>query len=227
MQQQGLEPDGLLKYVQSNPVKFTDHSEVAAKVVELARKKEWKKEYSRQLRPDPDLVPPTGFLPYGDHMGSACQKIWKAKITNKRKDATAQRAVCILDWVKGPDGAPLPSRDRTYLKWAGRREGYDQTILPDDFGEVDVFATRHDREGIFLHSQCDVGPTREPIWKGSGKCELHYKLFAQGFPMCTFKIRVKLGADFEGVLVTPTVECSDPDKRPSQLSPGGILQEET
>lgn len=102
----------------------------------------------------------------------------------------ALRAVCILDRVEaiGQQAQALP--DRAHLKWAAQLQSYERTILPQDFGDVDVFAVREKEPGIFLHSLRDT--YREPVVTRDGSYRFHYKVFAEGFPLLAFAVEVQL-----------------------------------
>ncbi|MGA2326538.1 MAG: hypothetical protein ABSH05_09655 [Bryobacteraceae bacterium] len=206
LQQKGLKSDGVLKYMQSNPAKFKNSQEVVGMVRHLAREKKWNSGYSTHLRVE--LVAASDWVPYMDHRGTACERIRKARIQNRRGDVAAERATCVLHWLVTPKGQEL-SEDRTCLKWATQVWGYDRTIPPYDWAEVDLFAERYHTPGVFLHSQWDVGE-RKPIAEAPGAYELHYRLYAQGFPLCRFKVSVEL--DREGqVTGQPSVQCPDLD----------------
>ena len=69
------------------------------------------------------------------------------------------------------------------------------TLLPGDFGLIDVFALHEDVEGIFLHSLWDSA--REPLIAKVGDWVLSYKLYAQGFPLVDFSIGLKIGEAVE------------------------------
>jgi hypothetical protein len=154
LQQEGAPLEGFLRYVQSNPAKFTTIPELIKKVRILVSAKGWKPNYSRNLVVG--QLTESGLVSYADHTGQSFQHTWQATIENRRPDVAAVGALCILDLING-----LPCKDRACLKWAGQQAGYERTILPQDFGLVDLFAVRVDQQGLFLHSARDVAP-REP-----------------------------------------------------------------
>jgi hypothetical protein len=69
----------------------------------------------------------------------------------------------------------------------GRQLGYERTILPLDYGLVDLISLRQNEEGLFLHSALDVYP-RDPIANMSGLYTFNYKVFSQNFPALRFSI---------------------------------------
>jgi hypothetical protein len=186
LQQEGAPLEGFLRYVLSNPEHFKDESELLQKIEELVRERGWNKDFSRNLvleevEPQPPML-------YGDHSGQHMERIWHARIRNRRPDVAAVNSVCILDYIEYPDGSEVPCPDRSYLKWA-RQSGYQRTILPEDQGKVDIFALHADGLGIFLHSASDEFP-RFPIVSNDGKYKLHYKLYSESFPLLHFCIEV-------------------------------------
>jgi hypothetical protein len=118
------------------------------KVQVLVEEKGWNPNYSRNLVVS-ELMKSAPFG-YRDHTGwSPYNVTWKAKIDNKRSDAAAVGAVCILDTING-----APCEDRAYLKWADQGS-YEPTLLPQDFGQVCLFMVRPDAPGQFLQSLRD------------------------------------------------------------------------
>src|SRR5207247_10898717 len=87
---------GFLYYVLSNPDWFTTTDELMEKVQRLVSDKGWTANYSRSLVVNP-ILGRSGGNSYGDHTGVAFHETWKAKIENRRPDAAAVGAVCILD----------------------------------------------------------------------------------------------------------------------------------
>jgi hypothetical protein len=77
------------------------------------------------------------------------------------------------------------------LRGFARRPGYERTLLPEDFGVVDLCAVRPDHPGLFLLSQLDVAP-RQPIVTDNGDYALTYKVFAHGFPLLLFTVKFSL-----------------------------------
>jgi hypothetical protein len=187
LQQEGAPRIGFLNYVLSNPKQFHDSKDLIKAVKELVRERGWNPEFSRNL-----VVREGGFSPliqYRDHTGISNERVWYLKVENRRPDIAAIGSVCILDHIEKPDGIPLVAPDRSYLKWAGQI-GYERTILPKDFGTIDLFAIRTDVPGVFLHSLRDT--TREPIVSDDGEYKLFFKLFSRGFPLLEFEVRLKL-----------------------------------
>jgi hypothetical protein len=185
-QEVGAPLEGFLRYVQANPETFKDEKELLKKVEREVADRKWTKDYSRNLVvTEINRVGPTT---YADHTGSHYEYIWHARIDNHRPDAAAVNTVCILDNVTLPNGRKIDSADRSYLKWALQKE-YQKTILPRDYGLIDIFAVHADEPGIYLHSARDVIP-REPISTDEGKHELHYKVFSEGFPLLSFSVKL-------------------------------------
>jgi hypothetical protein len=187
IQEEGTPFQGFLRYVQSNPEHFKNEEDLLKKVEDMVRERGWNRYYSRNLVAY-DIQKYEPIVTYTDHSGSNLEYIWHAIIQNKRPDIAAVNAVCILDSITLPNGDITKSNDRSNLKWAGHIICYSNTILPMDFGKIDIFSIRKNRRGIFLHS--DLDSPREPIVTEQGKYLLHYKFFSEGFPLLPLNIEV-------------------------------------
>jgi hypothetical protein len=184
LQQQGCPREGFLNYVLSNPETFIDEADLLEKLRKLVTDRRWSSEYSRNLLIRNLRV--EGPLTYGDHTGRCLMRVWVVDVENHRPDAAAVHTVCILDSIKA-GGASTPSLDRSYLKWSGQ-QGYERTILPQDFGTAALLSTHHDRPGVFLISMRDVVP-REAIVVENGDYEFFFKVFSEGFPVVRFSVK--------------------------------------
>jgi hypothetical protein len=187
LQQDGAPRIGFLAYVQANPEPFSNTDDLIAKLEALVRDRGWKPTFSRNL-----VVEELGFCPlirYGDHTGTFTETTFQVRVRNCRPDVAAPRSVCILDSIVHPDGIQRASEDRSYLKWAGQA-GYERTILPQDFGDIDLLSIHTDQPGIFLHSLRDT--PRQPIVQPNGCYGFTFKLFAEGFQLVTFRVDVSL-----------------------------------
>lgn len=181
---------GILPYIQANPVKFSSTDELKNKIESMIKERQWSKEYSRNLQIT-SIDGPYGPMQYGDHTGTSIEYIWHARIDNNRSDASVLNAVCVLDSIVLPNGQSINSPDRSPLKWARQHHQYQGTILPLDFGCIDICAIRIDKAGLFMHSSLDQTP-RAPVCTDNGKYKLNYKVFAQGFPMLRFILDINL-----------------------------------
>lgn len=187
LQQEGAPLEGFLRYVLSNPEQFSTPDDLIVKTRLLLQERNWHPDYSRNLTIEQlDWTTP---LQYRDHTGTWIETVWQIRVHNHRPDVAAVGAVCILDSIALPDGRRAPAPDRSYLKWAGQ-SGYDRTILPTDFGDIDLLSVHLDGPGIFLHSLRDT--PREPIVRENADYRFHFKLFSQGFPLLEFSVNVRL-----------------------------------
>ncbi len=187
LQEEGMPLEGFLRYVLSNPEHFETEEELLQKIEQLVRDKGWNKDYSRNLV-IAEVKKYSPVVTYTDQTGAFTEFIWHAKVVNKRPDIAAVNAVCILDSITGPNGIELKSKDRSYLKWAQHTQSYMITILPQDFGVIDIFSVRASPSGVFLHSALDS--QREAIILTEGLYKLKYKLFSSGFPLLPFIVEV-------------------------------------
>ena len=187
-QEKGAPLEGFLRYIQANPEPFENEAELLKKIEELVRERKWTRSYSRNLIVA-DVFYQGSPLQYADHTGDHLEQIWHAKIENRRPDVAAVNTVCILDCIMFLDGKKKDCDDRSYLKWAGQM-GYQRTILPKDYGVIDIFAVRADEPGIYLHSARDITPRRPIIEGNNGTYRLSYKVFSEGFPLLSFVVDV-------------------------------------
>jgi len=188
-QEKGAPLEGFLRYIQANPEPFESEDELLKKIEELVKERGWTSNYSRNLIVRQIFPNPKNPWQYGDQTGPSSDYIWHAEIENRRPDVAAVNTVCILDYIEFPNGKKKHCDDRSYLKWAGQI-GYQRTILPEDYGTLDIFAVRADQTGIYLHSARDVTPRTPIIAASSGNYRLCYKVFSEGFPLLSFVVKV-------------------------------------
>jgi hypothetical protein len=192
LQENGAPLEGFLRYILSNPVKFSSREELYSRLKDLVRERKWCSSYSRNLVVEPADTTWKGT--YMDQTGIPhMMKVWSIKIRNMRPDVAAVRTLCILDYIENiKDGQTIRenSPDRSYLKWSGQMipMGYELTILPNDFGVVNLLAVHEDAPGLFLLSARDA--PREPIRRKAGEYQLHVKVFSEGFPLLSFVVPV-------------------------------------
>ena len=209
-QERGTPLEGFLRYVQANPETFKDEKDLLCKVKKAVEDRGWNKSYSRNLvLAGIDVVPKTAelvdALVYSDDgINRHREYIWRAKIENRRPDAAAVNTVCVLERIESSDGSKPESIDKSPLKWVNRKAAYQTKILPNDSGEVDIFAIHADERGIYLHSELDLYP-RKPILKNDGSYKLYYKVFSESFPLLSFCVEVNYhhsltdGSDWENL----------------------------
>lgn len=187
--EKGVPSEGIFKYVVAHPETFENEGELLRKIEELVGNRGWTRNYSRNLIIQEIFPNPKNPWQYKDDTGLSSDYIWHANIENHRPDVAAVNTVCILDYIEFPNGKEENCDDRSYLKWAGHQREYQRTILPEDYGVIDIFAVRADQTGIYLHSNRDVTP-RTPIIGEDGKHKFCYKVFSEGFPLLSFVVEV-------------------------------------
>jgi len=196
LQQEGVNLEGLGKYLLSNAVKFKQKSEVPQIIEQEVKNKGWLPSYSRHLA----LNNPTygSVCEYTDDTGTYRQYIWHLSVENFRSDTAAFDTVARLNEITSPAGNKFSCPDREFLKWASKRNAYSATILPRANARFDLFAldgsnTSH----LYLHSEQDVTP-RNPILNSQGNYILHYQLFSKGFPLLNFNVGLTLAQTIGG-----------------------------
>ncbi len=189
--------EGFLKYILGNAEEFSDRLDLLEKVKRLAQERGWNPSYSRNLVIV--ALSQTGRLHYRDQtslllVSGSVQDVWQVQVRNRRPDTAALGTICVLSHIQEQGRERLASVDRSPLKWA-QQASYAATLLPGDFGFIDVFALQEDNPGIFLHSLWDA--PRDPVILKAGEWTLFYKLFAQNFPLVDFSIALKVGEPVE------------------------------
>ena len=189
------------KYILSNAIPFKSKTDVPSLVETAVVKKGWYPSYSKHLA----LGTPTyaGAWQYGDHTGNYSDHIWHLPIKNLRHDTAAFDTVVRLNEIVDPNGNSVQSRDRNFLKWAGKKTAYSATILPKDECKFDLFALDQTNNSLLrLHSEED-NPPRQPIINIPGKYVFHYQLFSKGFPFLEFDIQITLTGNYNttGVVI--------------------------
>jgi len=187
IKEKGQKLVGFLPYIQANPEDFSDVEDLINRINELVSERGWgSADYSRNLVVS-NLMR-THFLQYTDHTDIYNGYVWEAEIKNMRYDIAAIHTVCILDKILVlPSNEEIKHSDRSYLKWSGHSSGYEKTILPLDYGIVNVLSMWVGKRGIYLNSDRDTTP-RKPIVSDMGDYILKFKLCSQGFPPKNFSI---------------------------------------
>lgn len=176
----GINVEGFLKYILSNPLYFNTESELLALIENDIKNKKWDKFYKRNLIPKLS-TPLSASVNYRDHSweNGSQQEVWYLFIENKRKNQMARNVQAILDHIILPNGQSI-SPDAAPLKWAGF-SGYSATIFPEREAHFDAFCVIKN-VGIYLHSLADVIP-RQSIINSYGNYKFEYHIAADNFPL--------------------------------------------
>jgi len=192
--QDNVKLEGIGSYLLSNAIPFQSKTDVPFLLEKAIVQKDWDPSYSRHLT----LGQPkyAGVWQYGDHTGAYFDHIWHLSIKNLRYDSAAFDTVIRLNEFVDPAGTLNRSRDRNFLKWAGKKTAYSSTILPRDECNFDLFALDQKNNSLLrLHSEED-NPPRQPIINTPGNYVLHYQLFSKGFPLLEFSVQLGLTGNY-------------------------------
>lgn len=182
--------EGLGQYLLSNAIMFSDKRNILPIIQKEILQRTWEKTYSRHLVVSGPFD--AGQWPFGDHTGTSWRHIWHIAVENWRSDSAAFNTVARLDKISDPYGTTASSRDRSFLKWAGKKEAFQNTILPADQANFDCLSIDVANPFcVYLHSEEDRHP-RQPIISNTGLYLLHYELLAIGFPKTNFDIEINL-----------------------------------
>lgn len=200
LQQEGIELEGMSRYLLSNAEKFVELNEILAKVKTQIKKREWTPSYSRHLVAT-SIESSNMVIGYSDHVGSYNQWVWFARVKNKRQHVPAMDTVARLINLKDPSGVNT-CRDRAILKWAGQK-GYRRLIMPNEEEWFSAFALSPVNPlQIYMHSTADLAP-RHPIngrfasdWI-PGTYFLHYQVISARFPILEFEVELNLTGELK------------------------------
>jgi hypothetical protein len=198
-QQEGVELNGLLRYMGANATRFSQPADVPGLIEHDVAERQWSPGYSRHLYLGSNRW--SDSLRYGDHTGQRYVRVFYQDICNNRDDVGALNAVARLQHVieRNTKWKPI-ELDRSPLKCTGQ-PGYEQVIWPKSHACWDFLAICvHEPAVVHLNSALDRVP-REPIIAMPGQYELRYEIFAENFPVMRFCIDLTLTGDFSTTLV--------------------------
>lgn len=190
-QEQGIELQGLLRYMGANPTLFGPDDDLVDLVRRAVRERGWTPAYSRhliatRLRGSEQLI----------RTPQIAGRFFFVDVENRRPDAAAYDTVARLELIEDADGTRKPSPNRSPLKVTGQG-AFRQTIWPLSHGALDVLAVGTEpRRGIFLHTSLDL-PRIDPVITRPGQYALEYAVLARDFPVLRFRLRVILTDDVE------------------------------
>lgn len=192
--QNGIKPEGMLRYVGLNTKAFANHSDCLAVVQQTLRLAKWKPDYSRRLKAD-GLVfrrvtygSPTGQILGGEFL--------YLDIHNARPDIAALETTGRLVEYGKSGHALQPSHIRSPLKASGR-PGFAHTIFPKSHEAFDLLCVGSLNSpqgladtGVFLNSALDAPWTK--LRMANGKWTMRYEFFAIDFPLLSVTIELTL-----------------------------------
>lgn len=192
LKNKNVELEGFAKHLMSNARTFSNLSEVLPLFIDELSKRAWSPHYSRHLIVcDLKMAANGKPVDYPDHTGQHLEFIYHLCVKNNRTYSAAFNTVVKLKKIRFPDGCFYDPADRSFLKWAGKANGYSTIILPQDFATIDLLAIDQKTHCIRLHSEEDIYERRY-ILKTPGDYLLQYQIFAQNFPMLDFSVNVRL-----------------------------------
>ena len=185
LQQEGIELNGLLRYMGSNSERFKRPEEVPSLVRTLVNERHWDLRYTRHLEVGAlQWSPP---LLYSDHTGQRPLRVLYVDIHNRRPDVGALSAIARLQGIVHPDGRIQRDVDFSPLKATGKRAAYDHVVWPGTHVAWDSLGLHlEEPASVYLNSALDVA--RAPIISAVGKHVLGYEVFAENFAVLRFGI---------------------------------------
>jgi hypothetical protein len=208
--QDGVLPEGILKYMGINTETFVSISECYSTVERVIDRSAWTTDYSRRLRAD-RLRFSEQIIQYKNLVG----QFLYIDVLNQRPDIAALEATARLSEFGPLGGAMLPSPIRSPLKATGRY-GFSHTIFPRSWEAFDLLCVGmySGRDELFLSAPAASGTVVEPITMPqerqvllntafdviqaptlpitAGVWQLRYEFFAIDFPVLTVIIELDL-----------------------------------
>ncbi len=208
--QQGILPEGMLRYIGVNTETFVDFGDCCAVVERALSRSKWTTDYSRRLKAE-HLRFSDGLIKYGNLVGLFLY----VDIQNHRPDIAALDATARLSEF-GHVGDPLqPCHIRAPLKATGRT-GHSHTIFPKSHEAFDLLCVGTSLEphllnhlapplsgalvgiaptlepsNVFLNTALDVAGAH-PLPITLGVWLLRYEFFAIGFPVLSVTVELTL-----------------------------------
>lgn len=206
--QKGILPEGMLKYIGINTETFLDFDDCCATVERALDRAKWTADYCRRLTAD-RLRFSGEFISFGNLIG----RFLYVDVLNQRPDIAALEATARLSEFARSGEAMLASPIRSPLKATGR-PGFSHTIFPKSWEAFDLLCLGiyanpaelnfsaptasgtltgpiaiRDEPGVLLNTALDlVGAPRLPITTGVWK--LRYEFFAIDFPVLSLLIEL-------------------------------------
>jgi hypothetical protein len=184
--------EGLAKYMASNATVFDHPDEVPDLVAKAVQLRQWNPRYSRNL-----VVQKLHFRSkpwsYADMFG----RFLHVDIENRRPDTGAGETVARLAAITLASGTRKVSPNHSPLKVTGQWMAYEQTIWPRSHGAFDLLCVDA-KVGyrVYLNNALDVTP-RPILFEQLGEHFLEYEVFARGFDVRHFGVKLQLTAKCE------------------------------
>jgi len=189
LRQEGVELNGLMRYMGSNATVFSDLEDVPRLVAEHALARNWQASFTRHLALGETRW--SDHLMYRDQTGQRVVRVFYVDIHNHRDDIGAVNAIARLQRVMPETELHL---DRSPLKTTGQ-PGYSQVIWPLSHAAWDFLAVDIDQPGyVFLNSALDSVP-RNPVISKPGHYTLSYEVFAENFPVLRFQVNLAVASN--------------------------------
>jgi len=188
--QEGVKPEGLLRYIGINTETFSDNDDCLRVVNRALRRAGWRNDYSRRLR--------AGTLRFQNRAYNNL-KGWflYLDIHNHRPDIAALETTARLSGYARTGRPWRPSEVQSPLKATGR-PGFSHTIFPGSHESFDLLCIGLDAAnpavqvpGVYLNSALDLSP-RQPLPVGPGTWRFHFEFLAIEFPLLSVEVQVKV-----------------------------------
>ena len=207
--QDGVEPEGVLRYIGINTEKFSGFTDCCAVVERALDRSAWRSDYSRRLRAG-DLHFRNESIMYSHLFG----RFLYLDVKNDRPDIAALETTARLAELRENGNAFVPTPIRSPLKASGR-PGFSHTIFPRSYETFDLLcvgnctlpmdatvifppatgapisAPPRKNLGVYLNTALDVAGAPD-LHLFPGVWTLRYEFFAIDFPVLSVLIELTL-----------------------------------
>lgn len=200
-------PQGVARYILSNPKIFLSKLALLPKIERLIKERESAQQFPRQLFLNKIVLSASPVL-NGDNSGAVEELIYHCKIANRLNDKTAVSTTAFIKDIEYPDGNIIPSPDTSFLKWVGMTGDYSSSISSGGKASFDLLCiSKTNPNCVYLNSD-NYNSSKKPILEQRGVYILRYNVLSEGFCPLEFRIRLSLTGDIE----TTTLELENPEK---------------
>ena len=185
--------DGILQFLQVNPISFKDRGVLASKIMELVRKRGWSPSWRNEV-----VLESTSST---DNVrvvtaGNRLAKYFHINVRNRHRDKLATNCYAYLEKAVRLRPKTDISLKTVEFKWAGTWIP-SVGIAPGGARAFDAFLIFHDSPTELSFSALSDSSEFVPIVEGQGNYELSYVIIADNFPPARASFRLTLNRSLD------------------------------
>jgi len=192
--------DGILRFIQSDPIIFSNRKKLPQKIIDEVNKKikkgEWKTNWRNELSIEKTSTPKRA-LAIGIYRPQGLCKFYHILVKNLHQQKLAYECVAYLEEIKNLSGKKMGPEEMVELKWKGVTNRA-VSIPPKHPRSFDAFRVYYDEPtkvylGINPHIIDFSGYFPKFVIEGPGDFELTYVVFSQNFLPARRKFILHIG----------------------------------